>query len=75
MGTPRLIPFGLALFMGVGAAGAQSTAQAPSSDGEGLTREVNASSVMLPCIPVAAYWTGPPPSEGMSPVPIDWVCG
>ena len=69
MGTPRLIPFVLALFMGVGAAGAQSTAQAPSSDGEGLTGEVNVSRVMLPCIPVAAYWTGPPPSEGMPPGP------
>ncbi len=30
---------------------------------------VDASSVMLPCIPVAAYWTGPPQSEGMPPGP------
>ena len=69
MGTPRLIPIFLALFMGVGAAGAQSTAQATSGDGEGLTQEGNASRVMLPCIPVAAYWTGPPPAEGMPPGP------
>ena len=30
---------------------------------------VDASSVILPCIPVAAYWTGPPQSEGMPPGP------
>lgn len=31
--------------------------------------EVDASSVMLPCVPVAAYWTGPPQAEGMPPGP------
>jgi len=31
--------------------------------------EVDANSVILPCIPVAAYWTGPPQSEGMPPGP------
>jgi hypothetical protein len=30
---------------------------------------VDASSVNLPCIPVAAYWTGPPQSDGMPPGP------
>jgi hypothetical protein len=68
MGTPRLIPIALALFMGVEVTGAQSAAQAPASVGE-PTREVSASSVMLPCIPVAAYWTGEPPSAGMPPGP------
>jgi hypothetical protein len=33
------------------------------------TAGVDASSVDLPCIPVAAYWTGPPQSEGMPPGP------
>jgi hypothetical protein len=67
MGTPRLIPVALALFIGVEIVGAQSTE--PAGGGEGPTREVNASQVMLPCIPVAAYWTGPPPSAGMPPGP------
>ncbi len=30
---------------------------------------VDASAVMLPCTPVAAYWTGPPQSAGMPPGP------
>ena len=30
---------------------------------------VDASSVILPCIPVSAYWTGPAQSEGMPPGP------
>ncbi len=33
------------------------------------TGAVDASSVILPCIPVAAYWTGPPQSQGMPPGP------
>ncbi len=40
------------------------TAKQPSG-----SADVDASSVMLPCIPVAAYWTGPPQSEGMPPGP------
>lgn len=69
MGTPRLIPFVLALFMVVESAGPQSAAQVSAGVDENATQKVDASSVMLPCIPVAAYWTGPPPSEGMPPGP------
>ena len=69
MGTPRLIPFALAVFLPVVAAGGQPAAQSDAGAGEAATQEVDASRVMLPCIPVAAYWTGPPPSEGMPPGP------
>jgi hypothetical protein len=70
MGTRRLIPFVLALMtMAAVAVGAQGTAQAPATVSEGSTPESNASRVILPCTPVAAYWTGPPPSEGMPPGP------
>jgi len=42
----------------------------PGTEGsEPRPAEVDASSVILPCIPVAAYWTGPPRSEGMPPGP------
>ena len=40
-------------------------AAVPSAGSDG----VDASSVMLPCTPVAAYWTGPPQSAGMPPGP------
>lgn len=69
MGRPRLIPIALALFMAVEIAGAQSAPQTPAGGGEGRAQEANASQVMLPCIPVGAYWTGPPPSAGMPPGP------
>jgi hypothetical protein len=69
MGRLRLIPIALALFMAVEVSGAQSAAQAPAGGGGGGTQEANASQVMLPCIPVGAYWSGPPPSEGMPPGP------
>jgi hypothetical protein len=70
MRTPRLIPFVLALLVtGAVFAGAQSAEQAPAAVGEGPTLELDASRVILPCIPVAAYWTGPPPSAGMPPGP------
>jgi hypothetical protein len=69
MGTPRLIPIALSLVIGVEIAGAQATAQVPAVNGEGRTQQINASQVMLPCIPVGAYWTGPPPSAGMPPGP------
>jgi len=69
MGTPRLIPIALAMFLSIGPVGAQSVTQAPPGVGEGATQEVDASQVMLPCIPVGAYWTGPPPSARMPPGP------
>lgn len=69
MATPRLIPIALVLFLGVETAGAQSAAPASVGVDEDTTREIDASSVMLPCIPVGAYWTGPPPSAGMPPGP------
>ncbi len=70
MGTPRLIPFVLALLsLGVEGVGAQSAAQSTAGAPEGPVSTVNASRVMLPCTPVAAYWNGPPPSAGMPPGP------
>ena len=71
MGTPRLIPFVLVLLaMGAEGAGAQITAQSTGgAPEEGLVSAVNASRVMLPCTPVAAYWNGPPPAAGMPPGP------
>lgn len=70
MGTPRLIPFVLALFvMGAEGAGAQTNALLTTGASEGSASTVNASRVMLPCTPVAAYWNGPPPAAGMPPGP------
>jgi hypothetical protein len=46
---------------------AGATADTPTS--AGATAQVNESVVDLPCIPVAAYWTGPPQSDGMPPGP------
>jgi hypothetical protein len=71
MGTPRPIPLVLALLaMGVGVvAGAQTTAQSTAGASDGNVNTVNASQVMLPCTPVAAYWNGPPPAAGMPPGP------
>ena len=40
-----------------------------AADASGTPAGADASSVLLPCIPVAAYWTGPPQSEGMPPGP------
>jgi len=70
MGTPRLIPFVLALLAtGAEGVGAQTAAQLTAGATDGSARTVNASQVMLPCTPVAAYWNGPPPSAGMPPGP------
>ncbi|MCJ7756379.1 MAG: hypothetical protein MUP13_17600, partial [Thermoanaerobaculales bacterium] len=54
-----------------GANGAQVQPPPPAGTAGQKTgpAEVDASSVILPCIPVAAYWTGPPQSEGMPPGP------
>jgi hypothetical protein len=46
-----------------GSAQAAPTAGTPAS--AGAADVVNESAVFLPCIPVAAYWTGPPQSAGM----------
>ena len=54
---------------------ASSSLAQPPSPTSGATEAasrpagIDASSVMLPCTPVAAYWTGPPQSEGMPPGP------
>jgi hypothetical protein len=61
MRARRLGPFVLAVtLLGGNTLCAQ---QAGSSPG------IDASRVYLPCTPVAAYWTGSPPSEGMPPGP------
>ena len=70
MGTPRLIPLVLALLaVGAEGVGAQTAAQPTAGASEGPVSTVNASNVMLPCTPVAAYWNGPPPAAGMPPGP------
>lgn len=48
----------------------QPSAPAPGTAGHSVgTPGVDASSVILPCTPVAAYWMGPPQSQGMPPGP------
>lgn len=70
MGTPRLIPFVFALLAtGAEGAGAQTAEQFTAGASEGSAGTVNASRVILPCSPVAAYWNGPPPTAGMPPGP------
>ena len=67
MGTLRVA---LALLsMGAVGVGAQTAAQLTAGASEGPVSSVNASKVMLPCTPVAAYWNGPPPAAGMPPGP------
>jgi len=55
------------------AAGATASARAATTadmpTGAGAADLVNESVVVLPCIPVAAYWTGQPQSDGMPPGP------
>lgn len=41
------------------------TAAASVQHQPATSSEVGAEAVILPCIPVAAYWTGPPQTEGM----------
>lgn len=70
MGTPRLILFVFALLAtGAESGGAQTAVQLTTGTPEGAASTVNASRVMLPCTPVAAYWNGPPPAAGMPPGP------
>ncbi len=71
MGTPGLIGFVLGLLaIGVaGTGGAQTAPQSTAGASEGPVSTVNASTIMLPCTPVAAYWNGPPPAAGMPPGP------
>lgn len=70
MATPRPLPLVLALLVvGAGIAAAQDPGQVPGSGIGDSGGELGASAVMLPCTPVAAYWTGQPPSSGMPPGP------
>lgn len=70
MGTPRLIPLVLALLaMGAEGIDAQTAAKSTTGGPDGSVNTVDASQVMLPCTPVAAYWNGPPPAAGMPPGP------
>jgi hypothetical protein len=70
MGTPRLIPFVLALLaVSAEGAGPQNGAQSTGGVSDEPVSTVNSSKVMLPCSPVAAYWNGPPPEAGMPPGP------
>ena len=70
MAMPRLFPLVLVfLAVGAGSAGAQSADQPVTAPTEGSVSTVNASTVMLPCTPVAAYWNGPPPAAGTQPGP------
>ncbi len=67
MGTLRVVL--VLLSMGAVGVGAQTAAQPTAGASEGPVSSVNASKVMLPCTPVAAYWNGPPPAAGMPPGP------
>ena len=70
MGTRRLIPLALFLLvLGTDGVDAQSIAERTAKTPEGPAQMTDASTVMLPCTPVAAYWTEPPPSPGMPPGP------
>jgi hypothetical protein len=70
MVAPRMIPFVLVfLAAGGGSAGAQAADQPPAATAEGPVSGVEASTVLLSCTPVAAYWNGPPPAAGMPPGP------
>jgi hypothetical protein len=70
MGTRRLILLALGLFLwSVNAIPAQQVPESAASTGDLESEAKDASTVMLPCTPVAAYWTGPPPSSGMPPGP------
>lgn len=70
MATPRPLPLVLALLVvGAGIAAAQDPGQVREPDSGDSGGEFSASTVMLPCTPVAAYWTGQPPSSGMPPGP------
>jgi hypothetical protein len=70
MGTLRLIPLLLVLLApGVNGIEAQTGAQSAGGASDRSASNVSASQVTLPCTPVAAYWSGPPPAAGMPPGP------
>jgi hypothetical protein len=70
MGTRRLIPLALALLLwGANAVSAQHVKETHTPTGDHESEAIDASKVMLPCTPVAAYWSGPPPTSGMPPGP------
>jgi hypothetical protein len=70
MGRPRLIPLAIAvLTIGVQTIASDSAAQTNAPASRESSSTVDASRVMLPCTPVAAYWTGSPPAAGMPPGP------
>jgi hypothetical protein len=55
--------------LGVNTLCAQQTGSAVQATAGSAAQGVDASRVFLPCTPVAAYWTGSPPSQGMPPGP------
>lgn len=70
MAIRRMIPLMVVLLgIGVGAVAAQAANPPPAPEIEQSGQTTNASTVLLPCTPVAAWWTGPPPSSGMPPGP------
>jgi len=70
MGTRRMIPLTLFLLvLGTVGVDAQSNSERTAAAAEGSAQMTDASTVMLPCTPVAAYWTESPPSPGMPPGP------
>jgi hypothetical protein len=63
-------PFVLAVtLVGVNPLCAQQTGPVDQAPPDASMQKIDASRVFLPCTPVAAYWTGSPPSEGMPPGP------
>lgn len=70
MVSPRPLILVVALLVGAAGTGAGQVSELASSPMPGdRADEISASTTMLPCIPVAAYWSGPPPSPGMPPGP------
>ncbi len=55
--------------LGVNTLCAQQTGSVVQATAGTAGQEVDSSRVFLPCTPVAAYWTGSPPSQGMPPGP------
>lgn len=70
MATRRMIPLMVVLLgVGTGSAAAQTVNPQEAREVEHTGQTANASTVLLPCTPVAAWWTGPPPTSGMPPGP------
>ena len=70
MVTRRMIPLILvALGASLTGAAVQTEPTPAVPEAAHVSHDIDASTVMLPCTPVAAWWDGPPPSTGVPPGP------